>query len=362
MALFGGPCARFARSSGRVLLIGRKVFWGLLLAGLVAGAPACARVMSGYPSTSANDGAAGEQGASQRDGRAGDATGVADRSCYPAWRCPNWSLGTPTFVAELNSAFAETGPVLSPDCLRITFGSNRPGGSGGLDIWSASRKSATEPFEAATNVPSYSSSAEDGGALERNDGLELFVSSDRPGGGGLSDIWVATRSSRLAPFGAFTAVVSLNSTGNEYNLFLSPDGLRIYFASDRGGPSDNWFAERPSLSASFSTPVPIVELQSDVSQASPTLSADELLIVLGRVSGTGTTEEFWYALRQSRSDPFGAPKMLAGFDGDPSWNQNCMLACNDEELWFVSDRNASTAPNYSVDDLDIFRSRFVQVP
>ena len=80
------------------------------------------------------------------------------------------------------------------------------------------------------------------------DGLELFVAhqagSERP------DIWVARRASATAPFAAPEPVAELAHDGAnvfQYPEWLSPDGCRIYFTSNRPGGKgalDLWQASR----------------------------------------------------------------------------------------------------------------------
>ena len=47
---------------------------------------------------------------------------------------------------QLNTASSDGCPIQSPDGLSLFMASNRPGGLGGLDIWIAQRDSTSEPF------------------------------------------------------------------------------------------------------------------------------------------------------------------------------------------------------------------------
>src|SRR5262249_30317000 len=66
-------------------------------------------------------------------------------------------------------------------------------------------------------------------------GLELFYSSDRPGGLGSYDLWLATRASFDEPFGSPIPLAEINSSSNDYSPTLTADGLTIYFSSERSG-------------------------------------------------------------------------------------------------------------------------------
>lgn len=81
-----------------------------------------------------------------------------------------------------------------------------------------------------------------------NDGLTIYFGSTRGTGAGGFDIWVAKRASTGAVFGTPTAVAELNSANNDVPTWISADGCRLYMASERGGGSggaDIYLATRP---------------------------------------------------------------------------------------------------------------------
>src|SRR5918999_5717216 len=53
---------------------------------------------------------------------------------------------------ELNTAFNDGCPTLAPDGRTLFMASNRPGGLGGQDIWMATRESPEEPWGEPLNV------------------------------------------------------------------------------------------------------------------------------------------------------------------------------------------------------------------
>jgi len=53
---------------------------------------------------------------------------------------------------ELNTTSLDGCPIQSPDGLSFYIASNRPGGKGGLDIWVATRTSTTAPWSAPANL------------------------------------------------------------------------------------------------------------------------------------------------------------------------------------------------------------------
>lgn len=63
--------------------------------------------------------------------------------------------------SELNTPSLEGCPIQSPDGLSLYLASNRPGGKGGLDIWMATRASTSAPWGAPQNLGEPVNSAAD---------------------------------------------------------------------------------------------------------------------------------------------------------------------------------------------------------
>lgn len=151
-------------------------------------------------------------------------------------------FGEPTLVAGINSPSSDLLPWLTPDELTVLFVSGRSGGSGGADVWRATRASVSEPFGAPSSVADLSSSGNEGRAVLSGDGTEAFVTSDR--GGGAPDIWTATRPARGQPFSELRRLAPLNSNATELDVMISKDDSELFFASTRGGRSALFRAER----------------------------------------------------------------------------------------------------------------------
>jgi len=62
---------------------------------------------------------------------------------------------------------------------------------------------------------------------------------------------MATRPDRYSPFGAVTNLSEINTASSDHAPFVSPDGLTLYFDSDRNGKYQLFRASRGSLSESF---------------------------------------------------------------------------------------------------------------
>jgi hypothetical protein len=61
------------------------------------------------------------------------------------------------------------------------------------------------------------------------DGLVVAFNSNRPGGAGLLDIYIARRAADTVPFDPPVAVTELNTNGTDAFPWLSGDGCRLYF-------------------------------------------------------------------------------------------------------------------------------------
>lgn len=155
------------------------------------------------------------------------------------WQPPvNLGPGVNTAAGELQPAYFEDDAT---GTITLYFASNRPGGGGGslldaLQIY-ASTLQPDETFGPAVLVEELSSFGfSDQQPAIRRDGLEIFLSSNRPGTLGLLDLWVATRSSTSDPWSTPVNLGSVvNSPTIENGPKLSFDGTELYFHSDRPG-------------------------------------------------------------------------------------------------------------------------------
>jgi len=96
----------------------------------------------------------------------------------------------------INTTFNEQGPTLSNDELSLYFGSARPGGIGGFDVWvsQSTRRSVHDSWTPPVNpgAPLNSAGAEQQPSLSSG-GRSLLFASSRTGGFGGTDIWMSSR-------------------------------------------------------------------------------------------------------------------------------------------------------------------------
>jgi hypothetical protein len=167
----------------------------------------------------------------------------------------------------------ENDPMVAADQLSLWFHSNR---AGTADIFLATRAATGAPFGTAAAVPGIDlPTANENHAYFRSEGSELWFISDRPGTAGGFDIYVATRTGTM--FAAPARVAELSSAGQDWQPQPSEDGLTVLFASDRDGGAgkmDLWIAHRGSTAAPFAPPTPLTELNSPSVDQAGWLSAD----------------------------------------------------------------------------------------
>jgi hypothetical protein len=156
----------------------------------------------------------------------------------------------------VNSSHAGS-PKFSADGLELYFSSDRPGGSGGYDIWLTRRATINDPWSEPVNLgPNVNSSSEEGAPSISADDRALFFNSDRSLGNW--QIWMSKRESKddnwsqpvnLSP--------DINIAGEQYDPEVSPDGSTLYFTpparADGYGADDLWETRI----------IPIVDLNTD---------------------------------------------------------------------------------------------------
>jgi Tol biopolymer transport system component len=104
-------------------------------------------------------------------------------------------VGTKAALAELDSSDSECNPTVTPDELTIYFCSNRPaaGAKGQFDIYVATRATKNEPFTGIKPVEELNTTASEYPDWVSPDGCRLYFTSDRVRGDGSGDVFVAER-------------------------------------------------------------------------------------------------------------------------------------------------------------------------
>jgi len=236
---------------------------------------------------------------------------------YSSWGAAASLESVPGTSAELNTAALEGCPTLSHDGLQLYIASNRPGGLGGIDIWVAERASPDDPFGAPANMGApINSPANDFCPSLSRDGKRFLFVSNRPEGCGGADIYMT----RYHPEQGWQAPENLgcevNSSADEAGPVLvqaEPGPPTLYFSSARvGGPGGiNLYLSRMVGGWSFGRAELVDGVNSDADDMQPYLRRDgrELVFASNRSGGQGSFD-IWSAGRDSIADSWSAPVNL----------------------------------------------------
>lgn len=149
-----------------------------------------------------------------------------------------WSVPRP-FGATINTPAYEGMPCLSPDNRELYFVSDRPGGYGGLDIWVSRFENSL--WQLPVNAGPMINTAGDETApfIALDNKTFLFTSNGHDGMGG-TDLYISRRINDSTFVKAENMGYPINTAHNEQSEWISSDGKRLFFASDRQGPAGNY--------------------------------------------------------------------------------------------------------------------------
>jgi Tol biopolymer transport system component len=156
---------------------------------------------------------------------------------FGAWGTPVNAESVAGASSDLNTPYNDGCPIQSPDGLSLYIASNRPGGLGGQDIWVAHRDQPSGPYGAPVNLGAPVNSAGDDFCPSPTRGRRLFFVSARSGGCGGPDIYV-TRLDLDGWRDPQNLGCAINSAAGEASpsLFTDDAGHSVlYFSSTRPG-------------------------------------------------------------------------------------------------------------------------------
>jgi Tol biopolymer transport system component len=215
------------------------------------------------------------------------------------WRATRGSVGETwtniDAVDELNTGALESTPKLTVDGLTIYFNSDRLA-SGNFDIYVATRSSLSSSWNAPMRIDELSGPSGDYGAGPGEANTRIVFNSDRTGTAGGQDLYQSNRGNPNAPWGAPARITALSGQDNEYQPVLVDGDRTMYFQSDRDGSDDIFMAVRTSTGQPFMTPTIVDELsEPTASDADPWVSPDERTIFFA--SSRGGNMAIWQASR-----------------------------------------------------------------
>lgn len=262
----------------------------------------------------------------------------------------DWSVPVSAEIGsdpELNTAFNDGCPILSPDGLSLYMATNRPGGAGGLDIWVATRATTTEgwgapaPLSGVINTPDNEFCP----TPVRGRGL-FFVRA--PAGTTNGDIY-RTRRDNAGWRTPERLPDTVNSAFQEWSpaYFEDEAGNEVlYFSTTRDGP------QKIYASVNYGPAEPVAELNAGGDAARPNVSKNGREIVFDSVRSPNLTPpgapalapDIWTATRGSTSEPWSAPRHLPGVSS-PAGDTRASLSWDGTFLLVGSTRaGTETAP------------------
>lgn len=235
-------------------------------------------------------------------------------------RCnPVAPFGTPVLVEGVNTDANEVTARLSPDELTIVYARSS---TAPHDLYLATRTSIDGAFGNEQLFVSPNSIYSDVWPNLSPDGLALYFSSDRPNPGTFNTLR-ATRPTIDQPFGAATTVTGLDA--GDITGYLISSGTAFYFASSvrPGLGGADLYRATIDANGTFGNVAAVTGLvNTSANEDQPVVTADELRVFFRRsVAGE---EDIYSSARTTTGEVFGPASAveglaMAGVNEEPSW-------------------------------------------
>lgn len=286
-----------------------------------------------------------------------------------SWLDPEEGWGPPVDLGSgVNTDQHEDHPVVTHDGLTLVF--TRSSAVTRDDLWESTRSNLDEPFGKAVRLPDWiNSPANESCAFLSPDGLQIWFQSERPLEGRTDpNLWTAGRRSLIEPFEEPRPLSStINTPSPELAPFVTPDGRTLLFA--RSGPWTLFEATRTSTTDEFAAPKPIQGLSLGNWNSFPRLTADRRTLVYA--SNLGGRQDLWYATRERPDTDFiGSARVQA--TGPAKVISGPSLSGDERTLYFSIEQPGRTrgldlwcvsrGPKSANLQLHLSRSTFVTIP
>jgi WD40-like Beta Propeller Repeat len=277
---------------------------------------------------------------------------VADRSQQPVVgrtpssisRCfSNWSAPV-NLGPTINSSFIDFTPEISRDGLSLYFSSNRPGGSGLNDLWVAQRPGLDAEWGLPINLGTVINTGANEAAphLSRDGHYLVFTSNRAEGGFGSNDLWVSRRVDIHDDL-AWEEPVNLGPpvNGPSFDAGATLWHREFYFTSDREstGPPDV-FVSLLGPHGALGPPVLVPELSSEGNDLRPSIRFDglEIFVSSNRAGSLAGSQDVWVSTREHPDEPWSPPANLGAEINTEFQEQQPAISGDGTVLLFGSDR------------------------
>jgi len=247
--------------------------------------------------------------------------------------------------SAVNSNAFDGSPTVSSDEMELFFTSER---NGHTDLFVASRTRTDIPWNEPINLgaPVDDTTAGDFSLRLSSDGNTLYFASNRSGGFGSADMYIASRAARHE---AWTRPVNLGSRLNSpaFEAFPTPnaDGTILYFnrsTSFDSEDSDLWMSRRPGPNSAWSEPQRLPDgINTSSAEFSPSISVDDNTLYFA--SSRSGRIEVWVSTRSANGQDWGVPRRLSEAVNSPlSMTLGPFISRGQRSLYFMSARPDST--------------------
>lgn len=235
--------------------------------------------------------------------------------------------------------------TLSADGQRIIWASNREGGAGGWDLWTAQLqdKRWVQPQPLPLNT-----GADEVDPLLSADGRWLYFASNRKGGRGGLDLYRAAVAADGSIGQPQLLAGAVNGAGDERSPALADDG-RLLFSSNRNGNWDLWTAA--AADGGFAAPVALAGINSAEAEIDASWLGGGRAVIFARGHGDGSAR-LWVS--QCRHGKWGEASLLPlSFNGDGGDARGALVDASKPGELVVSGR--ARAPRAG--GLDLYRMK-----
>ena len=247
----------------------------------------------------------------------------------------DWSEPEPVF--EVNTKFEEWSPFLSFDGLTLYFARVRTSGSYFGRIFQATRDEPVGSFSNVREVPGNINSLSNAHTFcpwVSCDNLRMYYVIQESGIG-----WrlrFSERETASDPWPAGVEIKELNTLERYlYMPRLTADELVIFFQvlDKPGGQHDIWMASRSDKNLPFEYRRSLSEINTKSNEADPTVLPDGLTLYF--TSNRNGSEQVFKATRETRKEPFGNIEHLSFFDTANGNSAHFNINSDGTTLYFV---------------------------
>jgi len=258
----------------------------------------------------------------------------------------DFAFGTPTNLGPVvNSPSLDGTPSVTADGLSLFFNSQRSGGYGHYDIWVSTRQTTDDPWGEPVNLgPTINTSSLDGNTVISPDGLTLYFTSNRPGGHGGWDVYVTKRSTASDPWSTPANLgPPFSSSASDHGISMTADGLSAFFGSDRPGgfgSGDLYMSTRATTDDPWGEPVNLGSLVNSPSAdgvAMVSLDGLSLCFHSNRPGGYGGFD-VWVTTRATTDDEWAVPMNLGPVINTSTFDGAAAISTDGSALYFMSGR------------------------